>query len=256
MAKPLERHSRDGKRYTRPPTIEATLDVALTQDLETLRERALVSDKASADYLPAECLVGLIRDARRRGDEDGMNKLLEPLLRRCEATLKKKVPDGVANAESVREEILSEFAVLFAEDATAEGATLLDFYEVRFNAALRALRIDVVRQHEARADEEESFVDQDEEDPDREGRRRLASAFERAKQEDALHEDVVLAAIDSLPPDEKRAVILCHILGYPEESDDPEKATAATRCGVSGRTIRNRLTRAAAKMKEFLKEEE
>jgi DNA-directed RNA polymerase specialized sigma24 family protein len=40
-------------------------------------------------------------------------------------------------------------------------------------------------------------------------------------------------------------------MGYAEEADDPAKRTAATICGVTGRTIRNRLTRAAATLSRF-----
>jgi hypothetical protein len=256
MARPLDRHSREGKRYTRPPNIEAALDVALAQDVTTWRRRARVTDESSSEYLPPECLVGLIREARRRGDKAAMNSLLDPLLRRCGATLLKKVPGSVPNAAKVREEILSQLALLFAEDATPKGAKLLDFYEVRFNAAFRALRVDVVRAEEARAESEDSFVDQDEDETESEGRRRLASALQRAKQEDQLLEDDLLTAIGTLPADERRAVIICHVLGYPEESDDPNVETAAKRCGVTGRTIRNRLTRAAEKLAKYFKEEE
>ena len=58
-------------------------------------------------------------------------------------------------------------------------------------------------------------------------------------------------AILELPPDERDAVILVHALGYQEESDDPAEETAATRCDCTGRTIRNRLTRAATKLARF-----
>src|SRR5919198_27953 len=71
----------------------------------------------------------------------------------------------------------------------------------------------------------------------------------------ALRTDLFLnqlsQAIYTLPPEERDAVILCHIMGYAEEADDPAKRTAATICGVTGPTIRNRLTRAAAKLSRF-----
>ena len=58
-------------------------------------------------------------------------------------------------------------------------------------------------------------------------------------------------AIEALPANERDAVILVHVLGYKEESEDPEEETAATRCNCTGRTIRNRLTRATAKLSRF-----
>jgi DNA-directed RNA polymerase specialized sigma24 family protein len=67
---------------------------------------------------------------------------------------------------------------------------------------------------------------------------------------DALREPLV-TAIEALPLDERKAVILVHVLGYKEESQDADEETAATRCKCTGRTIRNRLTRAAAKLSRF-----
>ena len=55
----------------------------------------------------------------------------------------------------------------------------------------------------------------------------------------------LLKEINNLPPDEREAVILCHVMGFKVESEDPEETTAATLCDVTGRTIRNRLSRAA-----------
>lgn len=57
--------------------------------------------------------------------------------------------------------------------------------------------------------------------------------------------------VAALPEDERKAVILCGVLGLKEESEDPTIVTAATLCGVTGRTIRNRLKRAAAKLSDF-----
>lgn len=72
-----------------------------------------------------------------------------------------------------------------------------------------------------------------------------------AMQEGELVRSELYDAILDLPSDERDAVILVHVLGYQEESDDPQTVTAATRCGCTGRTIRNRLTRAAAKLARF-----
>jgi uncharacterized protein (DUF4415 family) len=75
-----------------------------------------------------------------------------------------------------------------------------------------------------------------------------------ATQENSLFLNQLFHAIHALPPEERDAVILCDILGYAEEADDPAKRTAATICGVTGRTIRDRRTRAAAKLSRFKKD--
>jgi DNA-directed RNA polymerase specialized sigma24 family protein len=75
-----------------------------------------------------------------------------------------------------------------------------------------------------------------------------------ASQVDGIFRNQRLQAINNLPPDERKAVILCGVFGYKEESDDPTIVTAATLCGVTGRTIRNRLRRAAARLSHFKEE--
>lgn len=61
--------------------------------------------------------------------------------------------------------------------------------------------------------------------------------------------------LDALPADIRRAVVLCHEMGYEEESVDPTKITAATLCGVTGRTIRSRIRQAAAYLAQFNQED-
>ena len=81
-------------------------------------------------------------------------------------------------------------------------------------------------------------------------RSRVSDAFKvfPTQEWDAFREPF-LKAIDALPSDERDAVILVHVLGYKEESEDPEGETAATRCNCD--TIRNRLTRAAGKLARY-----
>lgn len=80
---------------------------------------------------------------------------------------------------------------------------------------------------------------------------RLPEALKNPQsQENARFLKEVFARINELPTDERDVVILCHIMGYEVEADDPARITAATLCGVTGRTIRNRLRRANAKLKK------
>lgn len=102
MAQPLEKTRQDGTLYHRPKNIEAAIDAALAQDLTTQCERALIRDYGSADYLPSECLLHLIRNARRRDDEAAYNALLPLLLARCEANLNSHVASTIPGAGELR----------------------------------------------------------------------------------------------------------------------------------------------------------
>jgi hypothetical protein len=247
MVRPLTKRTGSGDRYTRPPNIEAVIDAALALDWPALHQRTCVRDRRSPDYLPSECLVHLIRKAHRDHHDTMRDQLLAILLGRCEATLAATLPDGrVPNAAYVRDEALGRLGELFAEDGTGDHPDELDYFEVRFNAAFAALRTDLVRE-EVRVLRRASPV------PDDEAIARRPDAVLRspATPEHGLFLTQLCHAIQTLPPEERDAVILCHIMGYAEEADDPAKRTAATICGVTGRTIRNRLTRAAAKLSRF-----
>jgi hypothetical protein len=257
MVRPLIKKKQNGEQYTRPPGIEAKIDKALGQDVRTLATWAHITDNRSSEYLPSECLVHLIRDAIRGGDDRVATALMRPLLIRCEANLRTKVSDGqIRNAVALREEVLSSFGLMFAEDGTEGHKDELDYYECKFGSALRTLRIDHVRSEFSRRRELTDLP----ESHDREGGASfdsdaLARLSEMARtkpaQEDRVYLHQVLKAVSELPPDERRAVVLRRVLGYDEESADPSKRTVATICEVEGRTIRNRLSRADKRLKSF-----
>lgn len=245
MARPLLKINEKGALYTRPPSIEAKIDGAIGQDWATLNRRARVTDPKSPDYLPSECLVHLIRNAIRSGDHRVATVLMPPLLVRCESNLMRTVPDGgLRDGESVREEILSSLQLMFTDDAAEDE---LDYYECRFNSAFRSLRIDHAR---AAIKERKNLTDlplAKTEDGDTMLDEEMLTRLSRMarigpSQEDRMYLPQVLKAVNDLPPDERRAVVLRRIIGHTEES-------AAAICKVEGRTIRNRLQRANQRLK-------
>ena len=257
MARPLNKCYPDGSRYSRPEKIESSINGLLAENIDTLSRRAGLHE-SSPEYIASECLVHLIRDARRRDDEPAMTALLPLLLRRCESILLSKVSKDLPHAEEIREEILGRFGEVLAADGSGDYADELDFFEVHFNQAFRTFRIDILRQErrKERVRGQSSISTPDEEDgnstSDDEFFVKLSKEFRApATQEGALVLGQIKEAIDALPADERKAVILCHMMGYEQESDDPEKITAATICGVTGRTIRNRLNRAAMRLSSF-----
>ena len=259
MARPLTNTKAEGALYTRPPAVEAQIDEAVCLSRSELQTRLLVADRNAPGYLRSECLVHLVRQGRRSDDQRLMSAVLPILLGRCEANLLVKVPDGgMPDAAGLRQEILEDLTDLFVTDGTGDFPDELDFFECRFNKAFRALRIDAVRRDVRRRKREIPVVDlpaseaASEPDAYEDAFARLSDAFKTLPtQEWDVFREPFAKAIEALPDNERDAVILVHVLGYKEESEDPGEETAATRCNCTGRTIRNRLTRAAAKLSRF-----
>lgn len=256
MARPLLKRRKSGRLYTRPPEVEAEIDAVLLEDSAALRMRLLVADPADHRYLRSETLVHLLRLAMTQGDDSSRDAVLPVLLGRCESNLAWGVVDDLPGAAELREDILSGFSVLLAGDLTSQKYEL-DFYECRFNRAFRVFRItaiqaatddeivDVSAQQDSHSGDD-SFLDDDD----------ALAAVSQAYRTPAGQEGHVLAsevrrALRTLPPQVRKAVILVHVLGYDIESNDPQKVTAATRCGCSGRNIRYLLSRAAAALSRF-----
>ena len=256
MARPLTKRDAEGNLYTRLEKVENQIDETVGLALCTLKERLRVADRKEPGYLSSECLVHLVRRARHDDDQQRISCVLPVLLGRCEANLLVKIPDGrLPDAGSIREEVLGKFSELFASDGSGDRPDELDFYECRFNLAFRAFRVDVVRGEEARQEYVARMPEpRDDEPPDayEDVFARITEAFQSPATQDSRYLwEQLIEAIKELPANERDAVILVHIMGYKEESMDPEEETAATRCNCEGRTIRNRLTRAAAKLSRF-----
>jgi DNA-directed RNA polymerase specialized sigma24 family protein len=143
---------------------------------------------------------------------------------------------------------------MLASDGTGDNPDKLDFYEVRFNKAFRSFRLDIQRQEikrrkrfaplPGRTTSQQAGTEED-----------VWSRFSTdlrtpPKQEDLLFRKELLETITALPEDERTTVTL-RIEGYQMESSDPNKETIATLCNCTGRTVRNRLTRARAKLGQF-----
>ena len=253
MVRPLTKRTKKGVLYVRPQVVETAIRAALREDWTTLSRRLEIKDLRSPEHLSSECLVHLVRDASRKGDDRRMNEILLVLLGRCEAILKTKIPNSEPGASEMREEVLDRFTDVLARGCVGERPEELDFYECRFNRALQALRIDVVDRVSRRlgrtvevprgGDGDERVLSEEE------GLALLSEAGRTpATQEQSARLNEVKEAIEALPSDEREAFVLCRVYGYKVESTDPTEITAAVRCGYTGRTIRNRLSRAEAKL--------
>jgi len=258
MARPLTKRKTDGSSYVRPDSIEAAIDRALQEDLDNLVRRARSPKRVSQGFMPLECVVHLIREGRRRGDAKTRDALLNVLFERCKAILNAKITaDDVENAEEVREEILGDFGVLFAEDETEfDRSNRLDFFECRFNRAFLTFRTPYIERERERS---ETIRPMPQEKSDSDSRTddeilsHMAEAFRTpANQENYVLQNALRRAIDTLPADERKAEVLRYFYGLPEESEKPSVISVASVCGVTGRTIRYRLERALTKLSKKL----
>lgn len=254
MARPLTR-LKHGVPYSRPPDVEAQIDEVLRLDRVGLRRRLLITSKGAPGYVRSETLVNLTRDAHRLREGERRDEILRVLLGRCEAILTTGVSHRLPNAEQIREDALSDFLEILVADGTAENPDELDYYECKFESGLRTLRIDAIRRElkvvNGNVDLECGDVDEPAADGDT--LTRVSAAFrDPDTPQSVVFMEELWVAINALPFDERKAVVLVHILGFDEESEtDPEKVTAATLCHCTGRTIRNRLSRAAKKLARF-----
>jgi len=253
MARLLTKHRRDGSRYTRPPNIEEAINSALKDDIPGFARR-LKLERGETGYLPTECLVHLLRLGVGARDDDRINAVLVVLTKRCEANLRAGMDaDRYPKAAEMQQEALDEFLMLFC-DPTHEAK--LDFYEIRFNQAFRALRASVIRRHAPRplmrsltvvsADAETSPTASVDKPPD------LALAPPPI-QLSACNRSELLAAAEKLDPEVREALWLRHI-GYEVESKDPDKRTVARIQGVSGRTVWKRIARAVETLSPFFQD--
>lgn len=256
MVRPLTKHKKNGDLYVRPSAVEAHIAEALCQDEATLERRLLVTDKSSPEYLRSECLVHLIREAVRGKKEHDHSQTLSVLLSRCEANLRSTIASQVPNAAAVRSMVLGEFSMLLAEDGADNESRELDYYECRFASALASLRKDVLNQELEHMNRNVELPAEREIDGyDEAVLERSGAMWGNPDQEMSPLRDELVSAIDNeLTPEERNAVVLCYVMGYKVESANSDEVTAATRCNCTGRTIRNRLSSAAAKLSRFKEE--
>ena len=260
MARPLNKKKDEGGFYTRRPEIEACIDEALTQPPETVFRRAAIRNVRDPEYMPMECLLHLMREARLGKDKVTEGKLYAVFMSRCEARLKRAIPDGSrTDAAGLRDEVMFKFNVMFARVGTNEDSTALDYYEVNFNQAFQFLWWKQVRKDNAR---KKVFVDIGQE-KDEDGRpldeentlaKLSQAARSPAQQDHYLYLTQVGKFLATLSPEERETVRLVLIEGYTIESDDPDEETAARILGVGRRAINKRLAKVAAKLKTFQQE--
>lgn len=245
MIVPLTKRKQDGTLYERFDTIEAMLVQLAELSRDDLLARAAIRKRTDPGYIPSECLLYFVRASRHDNSDAWFERLYKILQERVLRTLPRTDRGGgpvALTSERIRNAVFDRFVELLASDRR-QADDKLDFYEVRFDMALKRLRLDA--QHKAWAEENRSCSsapddailtasDQDETD---------SYAIDEDIFSDPFFRKRVYAAIDTLPPEQSRTMHLL-LLGWPIDSSDPEVMTIAKALGCTERSVRNYRDRA------------
>jgi RNA polymerase sigma factor (sigma-70 family) len=213
----------------------------------TRRERLLAPPRAweDTDRLREETLVYFIRECAAHGDDDTAWRLAEMLVERVSAHVQRKLARWRLTPEDADDCVRDLFAALW--DAVFDRSQTAEFWEVRFWVCLDRRLWNLIEKRQAVADTELSPGDQtDDGAEERDADALFARMADTGPSPEAMAERSEALAL--LNENERLAVYLVYIEGLPEESEDPDKPSAAKVLGVTGRSVRNYLRRAKDKL--------
>ncbi len=244
MAEALRKKSGDNV-YTRPTEVETQINELMALTGEERTARFLIHDGNDPRFVRSESLLHFLRRQRGNSPRD-YEKLYKILLERVKIALpggwRRENGPVVASEERAASAALNRFVELLAGDYNAYEDRL-DFFEIRFNAAVAALRKTAVLK-ERKADGREATLP---DDPDAVDKIQTDSTgfnpFGIAKYSDPLYRIRMHAAIDALPTDQRMALIL-DLQGVPFTSDDPDVATVGSYIGCGEQSARQKRDKA------------
>ncbi|MEL7721225.1 DNA-binding response regulator [Citromicrobium bathyomarinum] len=244
MIAPLTRKKKDGTPYTRPDKVESLLPTLRDLSRDGLLQRARIRNRKDPFYIPSECLVHFIRASRHENSDAWFERLYKVLAER----VMRAVPTasgGTASAtdERIRDAVFDRFVELLAEDR-AEPDDRLDFFEARFDLAIKRLRLDAQERVWREANRSDSM--DDEEGAAAETAAAAAGTTNPLDAElfsDPIFRERLYVAIDTLPPEQSRTMHLL-LIGWQIHSSDPSVMTIAKALDCSDRSVRNYRDRA------------
>ncbi|MDX3807688.1 DNA-binding response regulator [Bosea thiooxidans] len=247
MIVPLTRRKKCGALYERPAPIEPLLIQLAALSRDELVERAAIRDRAHPEYVPSECVLYFVRASRRDNSDAWFERLYKILVERVLRSVPRAESGGNSTSltsERIRNLVFDRFVEMLASDRR-QADDKLDFFEVRFDLAIKRLRLDA--QDLAWREESRTRPLDDEGDgalsADVEAAEVSSNPFDDDIFSDPIFRERLYSAIDSLPPEQSRTMHLL-LLGWPTYSSDPEVMTIAKALQCSDRSIRNYRERA------------
>lgn len=264
MIAPLRKQSDDGTKYFRPTEIEDALAALYQLSIGEIARRASISDPEDSDYVPSECLLHFVRQSKANGDtkpyQDLFAALRNRVLRAVPVRLRRVAgvskPAEADSESQIQERVIFDFQKMLCLDRQ-EYDQRLDYYEIKFNSAIAALRA-TARRAVLKKESRRKPMEYDGEASDLS--LEMEAALERVKhpngqkEDDFLYRLRFLEAISSLPSDQRRVIELL-LDDVPIDSEDPEVRTIRKILDCAEKTVRNRRDRAFETIRQALKEE-
>lgn len=240
--KPLTRRSKTtGELYYRRPEVETQIAEALAADTASLLRRVRERDTEAGGFLKEECLVHLIRELARRGEEQTSRQVAEELAIRCMDFIRGQVRRLIGDEylEDCRNDVLSQtFERIFDSDTDRA-----DYFEVSFWQFLKRLCGDEVDKYwrvQGKERSTDSYDDVVETEGGDVAKAAQPSADFRLETFDHIR---LREGLLRLPVEIRTAFILHYLDGHPVESSDPHVITVSRYFRKTPRTIRNWLAR-------------
>lgn len=261
MAAALRKQKPDGSLYGRTSTTEAELKVLEHLTRDQILARCEIRQRTDLRYVSSECLLHLVRACRTDNSTAWFERLYKILYDRVLRALPRAdAADGKTSSfttEQIREKASERFVEMLAADRRVYEERL-DFFEIRFDAALKRLRQDAQKQ--AWRDENRSQpIEYDDATGELSHEVEKAAGsvnpFEGMEFRDEAFRLRLDAAIESLPPEQSRTIQML-MLKYPIQSDDPTVNTICKALGRTPKTIWNYRDRAMKALKHALGEGE
>ena len=261
MVTALRKQKPDKSLYRRPAKIETLLQTLAGLSRDELLARAQIRARDDAGYVPTECLLYFVRASRADNSDAWFERLYKALSARVLRALPPAdATDGVScslTRERIREKVYERFVEMLAGDRQAYDDRL-DFFEIRFDMALKRLRQDAQRQawrDENRNQPLKYDDDSGELSPEIEQAAGSTDPFEGMEIDDEAFRLRLDAAIKALPTEQSRTIQML-MLGYHIQSEDPDVITICKVLKKTPKSIWNYRERAFKTLRDVLIEGE
>lgn len=244
MIRALTKTRASGQVYTRDPDIESAIQRLSELGGEALVERCAIDDPTNSDYVPSEAVLYFLRNTRWDNTDARFSRLYRSVLRR----LLRALPKAERNRENIVEVNLTlseigdavrdRFIEMLALDRN-EGDERLDYFEIRFDAAVARLRATARRKAWKNANRQEALGMDETGEPTLAVERAAGSLDIKIElySDDPAYRSKVHTAIEALPGLQRR---IMHMLmqGIQIDSQAPDVVTICKVVGKSEKTVR------------------